>query len=732
MVDETISTTDLKEKAYTELLPPEGDPRLGHKVFQVLGEILKDKEDLGLPAKWRRYYELSKNKHWRSRSKKVNLLTANLLHTHRQRTVNMLTDNNPTFNIARIGPQDDPVLAEKYDDLLRTAEYWWNEEEQQSVYAFSVNKGETYGCTIEKSQFNPDREAGLGEIETLVVDCFHFGFYPTRCQDLQKCDAVLHFEPIPLRQARRLWPEFADQIKSDKEILKELGDDRREIAAGSGRDKSLFTTIAGIVKNLINDAGNEASEDNQDVLAVECWVRDYTMIDDGRGGKKPKYKGFIRCVTVCNGGNLVVSDRDNPSISPLLPEEQARKTYLWDKYPFSMRVSNTDTENPWGMSDMEQLEQLQEEVDKTLSQIGHVKDKVSRLKIINPKDSGVDNSQFTVGPGILNPTNAMVAQAIRYMDPPQIPADLWKVLEIYKDFFFLVAGTFDLEQAQQPGRDVIAYKAIAALLEHAAVMLRGKIRNYSQLIRDRGRMMLSQAMNWYTEERWITYSKNGQDFSRAIKGPDLIVPAKLTVVSGSTMPRSQVQEREEAIALFKDGAIDAEELLKKMDWPDWKTVVQRMQAGPLANFVDRLRDLGFPDEILAVFQQIGQMEDRDFTKAVQDGEIPDAEGILAPILSPTEGGPGVAGSSSPSPEALEAEKIEADIRLIEAKVETEKVKQELELAKIEIEQEKLKIERAQATDAFIAGRRNQDREDVKVAQAEAARKEQSEGRQAEK
>jgi hypothetical protein len=733
MVDETVSTTDLKEKAYTELLPPEGDPRLGHRVFQILGEILKDKEDLGLPAKWHRYYELAKNRHWRSSSKKVNLISANLLHTHRQRTVNMLTDNNPTFNIARIGPQDDPELAEKYDSLLRTAEYWWNEEEQQSVFEFSVNKGETYGCTIEKSQFNPDREAGLGEIETLVVDCFHFGFYPTRCQDLQKCDAVLHFEPITVRQARRLWPEYADQIRPDKEILKELGDDRREIIAGSGKDKGLFTTIAGVIKNLISDAGNETSKDNQELLVVECWVRDYTMIVDEEGNEKPKYKGFIRCVTVCNGGNLVVSDRDNPSINPLLPEEEARKTYLWDKFPFSMRPSVTDTETAWGMSDYEQLQQLQEEVDKTLSQIGLYKDKASRLKIINPKDSGIDNSQFTTGPGILNPTNAMVSQAIRYMDPPQMPADLWKVLDIYKDFFFLVAGTFDLEQAQSPGRDVIAYKAIAALLEHASTMLRGKIRNYSRLIRERGRMMLSHVMNWYTEERWITYkSENGQDSSKSIKGPDLIVPAKLTVVSGSTMPRSQIQEREEAISLYDKGAIDAEELLKKMDWPDWKNVIHRMQAGPLAHFVDRLRDLGFPDEVLAVFQEIGQLEDRDFDKAVKDGEIPMIDDLLAPILSPNEGEPGAAGFSSPSPEELEARKVDADIRLVEAKVETEKVKQELELAKIDIEREKLKFERAKVADGFITGGRTQDREDVKVAQAEAAQKDKSQKETSEK
>ncbi len=54
---------------------------------------------------------------------------------------------------------------------------------------------------------------------------------------------------------------------------------------------------------------------------------------------------------------------------------------------FSATPSVTDTSSIWGISDYEQLEQLNLEVNKALSQITLIKDKASRLKIINPKNN---------------------------------------------------------------------------------------------------------------------------------------------------------------------------------------------------------------------------------------------------------------------------------------------------------------------------------------------------------
>jgi hypothetical protein len=700
--------------------------------------------------KWNRNYELARNKHWKQKSEKVPLITANVLFTHRQRTVNMLTDNNPTFNVTRVGTIE-ADKEEAYEKYRRAAEFWWGEQEQQSLLEKSVLNGETYSCTVEKLMFNAEREYGLGEVETIIVDPYYFGFYPVRCEDIQKAEAVLYFRPMSVREARRRWPAKAKEIRADSDYLDQLGDARREVQGGRPSEPAgYFSTFAGIVRKFIDVVRGKSGKVDDELLIVEAWVKDYTMepnpayqesaeepvqaevsslsdknIIEGmpqsgtpeegvqppetvpsEAEKKapsepkfiPKYVGYIRCVTCCNGGEVVLDDRSNPSINPNLPLEQAINTYLYDKYPFSLTPSVTDNVIAWGVSDYEQLEGLQIEIDKTLSQFTLWKDKASRLKIINPQNSGVENSEITNYPTIIRPTNEMVAQGIRYMDPPVPPVDLQNSLTVYKDWFYLVSGAFELEQAQVPGREVIAYKAIAALLERATLMLKGKIRNYSKMIRERGRMYISLAQNWYTEERWISYDEDGESKSLSIRGEELIIHAKLTVVSGSTMPKSKVQEREEAIALAKDGKIDNEELLKKLDWPNWKEVVKRMQAGPLGAFIEKLAAIQVPQPILALFQQIAGMDDKKFAQGLKAGEIPDFTSLLTSLA-----GGGTAPSPAPSiteeAEAklkeAETKKVEMETKLVEEQIMTEQVEQEVAMWGIHYDSEELKNRRAE-------------------------------------
>jgi len=325
----------------------------------------------------------------------------------------------------------------------------------------------------------------------------------------------------------------------------------------------------------------------------------------------------------------------------------------------------------------------------------------------------VANSAFTNRPGIINPTNAAIANAIRYMEPPKISPDLIKALEIYKEFFFLVAGTFELEQAHTPGRDVIAYKAIAALLEHAATMLRGKIRNYSKMIRERGRMYLSHVMNWYTEDRWINYEKDGEEFSIPIRGTQMIVPAKLMVVSGSTMPISKIQEREEAIALYERGAIDVEELLKKLDWSNRRQVVKRMRAGPLGELLERLLMIGAPEQMIVALRDIANMDQKEFQREWERGNIPP----FPTLLQTGEEAPSVTENLQIEKEIANIEKTLAQKALLEEQARTEQVEQLVRQAGITFDEEMLKIKRAE----LVANLEKQ-REEGKRARAELVTK----------
>lgn len=685
-----------------ELFPPPGHATLGYKIIQALSGVIEHKKGAGLHEKWIKSYEFSRNQHWRNPNVGVQLISANLLFNHRQRTVAQLTDNNPTFNVRQVGEVSEEK-KEIFNILLRTAEFWWGDQEQQNILEQSVINGEMYGGTAEKVYFNPDAEAAIGEVESLIVDPFYFGWMPFKKPfDAAKSEAVFHFYPECVRKLRRRYPKFAKQIKSDSEILKELGDTRLSLVSGGqgNRPKGYLATFAGIVKNLVNTTDSQEQEADE-TLFIECWFRDYSTDESGA----LIYPGAIRRVALCSGGEVVLADDPNPSINPNLDPAQSSLSYLYSRFPFTYTQSITDTVDPWGVSDFEQLVGLQVEINKTLSQATHIKDKVARLKLINPKDSGVANSSFTER-GIINPTSAIQAQGIRFMEMPRIPPELIGFFDLYQQLFTSVSGAFEMEAIQKDGTGQIAYKSIAALLERAQTILRSKVRNYSKMIRERGRMFLSCAMNWYTEPRWISYEEDGEEMGRAITGTEIMIPAKLNVVSGSTMPVSRIQEREESLNLYQQGAIDQEELLKKIDWPDWKKVVQRLKAGPIGEFLNRLSAMGFPPEIIEVFNQIAMMEGKEFDKALKAGEIPPAAEL---IPGPEDYGPQEPPQIPPDMQAQLEEvsakisKLMAETDLTREKITTEKVQQQVSLSGIQFDKDKLIIERAKTVSDIKRG-----------------------------
>lgn len=707
----------MADKDYN-LIPPEGDKDVGKAVFKILESIIKDKENLGLTGPdgiWTRNHELVHGKHWRkSPSKKVPLVTANLIKDHRTRTVNELTDNNPTFNATLVGqPTDEQKKG--FSILPKIAENWWNETEQQDKLETSCLNNEEYGITIEQMTFDDEAEDHAGEAKAVVIDPFCFGWWPlelTEISELQTREALLVYYPMSVREARRKWDN--DDIKPDTDEYDDaLGVERREVGslAGQSTGAGLLTRISSTVVKLMSKMGKATEEGEEQVLIVKCFCRDYSTVKrtvKDKEGKDivqevPKYKGNIRYIVTCNDGKIVLQDEDNPNVNPTLPEELARRTYLYSNFPFYGANSVKNTSNAWGEADIQQLEQLNIELDKAISQFVLDKDRAVRRKVINPMTSGVKNTEFTNLNGILNPVNSQEAQAIRFLENPAQSVDFLAAIDLFKELFFRIAGTFELDQGNVKGKDVIAYKAIAALLERAATMKRGKIRAISRLIRERGRMYISMVQNFYTEARFVAFrDSSGEDKVEQYKGKDMIIPAKLSVVTGSTMPVSEVQRREEARGMWKDGAIDQEELLERMQWPNAKEIIDRRNKGLYGKLFDKLEAIGVPPALIQLFAQIAQADEKKFEKDVKSGNVPNFQELLMNIAQLMKGG---TGQPEQDPEYMKAmaevektqaetEKIRADAALSVEKIATERIDQQVKAAGMVYDQEQLKIERA--------------------------------------
>ena len=151
------------------------------------------------------------------------------------------------------------------------------------------------------------------------------------------------------------------------------------------------------------------------------------------------------------------------------------------------------------------------------------------------------------------------------------------------------------------------------------------------------------------------------------------------------MPQSKVAQREEALELFKLAAIDQEELLEKLDWSGRAGVLQRMQGGPVGDVLDRLANLGMPQEMIQQLGELVQMDRKEFDKALEAGELP------------------MMGQPPAQEVAIAMEKMQAEIEKIQAETQAvmatigaKATQEEVQRAGIQYDSEKLEIERVKA------------------------------------
>ena len=628
--------------------PPEGHPAVGQWVYESFLIAKKDMDRLKWHEKWFRNHELVRGKHFRNQQAgagsresrgRYPRVPVNLFHVAWTTTVANLTDNKPKFDIV---PHDE--LAKGRQPIMNgAASAWWRRTGQQRTLSATAKNSEKYGTTVEKMIWASELDGGRGDIDTVVVDPYRFYPWPG-IQNIQHMPRLYEVDVVSLEEVKHLWPDTSEKVVAEQSLTKILGRDRDEVRAGS---------LAGgrRTNNLPNTYAEGEGNTNKDMrienaFVIECWCKDFTMvpemvtqpvtiidqtgnplplIDDlgqpiletvETGRDLPKYPGFIRMIHVTNNGKVVLDDMPNPSINPNLEPERAQNTYLWDRYPYQSGDSYSDESNFWGYSIVEQIEVLVLEINRKVSQISAYIDKTARPTLINPKNSGIDSHKISNLPGTqLRPASHTMAQFIRYLDMPSLPSDFYKYIEMLLRLVDVITGIHEVTEGRKPA-GISSGVAIAQLQEKAQTIFRDKIRNLDLLIEERGRMWVSLAQNYYTEDRTVTMSgKNAQDLGEfpTFQGSDFEGEFTFEVVAGSTMPKSVFVRNEQAIALYGQGALDQRALLEALEWPQIEEVILRMTQGPLGQLLERLQKTELLDEVtLGVIQKIGSMDDNTF------------------------------------------------------------------------------------------------------------------------
>ena len=191
------------------------------------------------------------------------------------------------------------------------------------------------------------------------------------------------------------------------------------------------------------------------------------------------------------------------------------------------------------------------------------------------------------GNGVANPNN------VRRDAPPPLPAylsDLWSSLNASLDNLF---GVHSTTRGERQGKETARGRV---LLKNADLgRLDYIVREIDRAVQDIGNYFVQLMKLYYTDTRKLRYFGPGQDMEVVdISSEDVEDGVGIMVRSGSTLPKDETSEADQALRLWELGAIDPISLYEKLKFSNpeesaerlmkWKTgtLVQVEQPQPAA------------------------------------------------------------------------------------------------------------------------------------------------------
>jgi len=589
-------------------IPPAGHPDVGEFFYKLFQNSVAWREYQLMPDRWMEGYRLFRGALWnsgRSRANRhknvVNLLIANI-----QRTVANITARRPTAEVVSMDGSDDQA------DVLMTnwTKKWYSDTEQGASLTTSAQNMETFGSTIEKAVWDAKRKTP----DVVVCDLFSTFPAPGVFANIDDMPYFCHAYAMPVDEIERIF-EVEDVGEEDNYSL--LGGEREDYRptpaiAGSGNLPINFTSHGRSASEGLNGRPREA-------LVIEVWVRDYSTelvpakVDehgnpavDENGEpimvEQPVYPGGIRLVTIAREGKFVLVDRYNPNVNPAVLEMgSAEETYLYDHFPFSKADSFEDSSMFWGYAVHEQVGDILKRINELIARIDAYCKLALLPPLIVPKDTGIKLSQITNKPGlILQPATWTAGQGIRYLQIPNPPRVLFEQLSNYLQFFDRICQIEDAARGKAPN-GVTAAAGIMALQERGEVMIQAKIRAIDYLVRMRGRFAISMLQNFGVDKELVELDDQPQEIIGVMLAGRKF---QYVVESGSTVARTSVQIREQAVELYKMGVIDRRALLEALNFPGWKGVLERVGEGQLDQALQILIDAGLSEETAVQLKQL--------------------------------------------------------------------------------------------------------------------------------
>ncbi len=447
----------------------------------------------------------------------------------------IMTDNNPKFLAIPNSPEGQAYST----DVQVALDYEWDREKMSTKLPAQLIPMLVYGTAIWFVQWD-GRMGDYGDISIKPIDPFNL-FPDPLAEDVDSCEYIVYATYKNANQIKQMFPDKASAIEGSRISMSELVANRDE---------------------------NDTKEENQ-VLVLEMWCRDWTTMDENVKDKKELKYPKGRVITCLPELGIILSDKKNP--------------YKDGKFPFILMKNYDVPFKFWGAGEVEQILSPQIYVNELTNQIIDNAKNTANMQWIIDKNSGIGQGKLTNRPGLVIRKNP--GTEVRRDAPQPMPTYVRETIDIMKADIQDISGVLDsLKGEKQTG--VVAASAILALQEASQSRIRLKIKIMESNLSELANMVYNRMQQFWELDRWVRITDiEGNPQFQQIGKEVLSNDFDLKVMAGSTMPVNKNAMMDLMIRLAQTNAEDGLPIV------DRKAVLEFLPVGDKKAISDRFAEL---------------------------------------------------------------------------------------------------------------------------------------------
>ncbi|MEO0248702.1 MAG: hypothetical protein ABIN58_03990, partial [candidate division WOR-3 bacterium] len=481
-----------------------------------------------------------------------------------------LTDLVPRMYVTR-----DPRRGGRDRIAERALHAVWRKNDADLVLTFACMWALTVGTGFIEVGYDPNLFGGLGDITIEERDPRDVLPDPDAKDDRKWLFRGIE-TVLDLQEIRRLFPLRGHLVKPEDRYsyrdragtMNETGAKLVNMASPLYPDSDTGGQLLGYKKArarvldfIVDDPSTETVYEPVKDVVNGGFLRDENGNEILQERRVPKYPTGRRIV----GANGVIL-YDGPSPNP--------KGYSTRLDMGLVRVVLEPTINRfWGQGFIHQTGQLQLSADKLLSLVVENAIRLNNGMVVSVGNTGLDRESFASIPGQMVQINP--GSELRIVYPPPMPQDMiqapWRMLDLQRR----ILG-FQDARAGMPSRGNVSAELTETEISQSQSTTRLRARMLYSVVRRLAEMIFARMCYYYTTERVIPAAE-GEEYDPVswvpLENPDnysvYVDPASVMVMSRTLVKRL-------GTVLYKLKAIDRQNLLETLGWPDWAATAKRL------------------------------------------------------------------------------------------------------------------------------------------------------------